>query len=238
MAHMHHVRACVPCAPRVYPRCARTSGLRSVCPRCARLRARTVCTVCLCSLSSTCACSSPCLLRVPMLCVLELCAFVLDVWCCTGALVQRSPRSCGLSLADVVDIAGVRRSVLCAGAVHACVVRACASHAPVACTCCACACCACLRCSRLRFPCSRCVHLDHTCCARACCACPRCVHLRAGCGACIPYMSDIRSPLPPPRHQPRCALYPLPPHSLHAHFVIYALMPNHWSHSLDSGSFT
>jgi hypothetical protein len=27
------------------------------------------------------------------------------------------------------------------------------------------------------------------------------------------------------RHQPRCALYPLPPHSLHAHPVMYALMP-------------
>ena len=47
-----------------------------------------------------------------------------------------------------------------------------------------------------------------------------------------------RSPLPSPRHQTRCALYPLPPHSLHAHPVMYALMPNHWSHSLDSGSFT
>ena len=47
-----------------------------------------------------------------------------------------------------------------------------------------------------------------------------------------------RSPLPSPRHQTRCALYPLPPHSLHAHFVMNALMPNHWSHSLDSGSFT
>ena len=44
--------------------------------------------------------------------------------------------------------------------------------------------------------------------------------------------------LPSPRHQPRCALYPLPPHSLPAHFVLNALMSNHWSHSLDSGSFT
>ena len=65
---------------------------------------------------------------------------------------------------------GVHRPVLCAGAVHACVVvivspmlalrvpavhalavhacgmRACALHARVACTCCACPCCACLRC--------------------------------------------------------------------------------------------
>ena len=46
------------------------------------------------------------------------------------------------------------------------------------------------------------------------------------------------SPTTSPRHQTRCALYPLPPHSLHAHPVMYALMPNHWSHSLDSGSFT
>ena len=158
MAHMHHMRACVPCAPRVYPRCARTSGLRSVCPRCARLRARTVCTVCLCSLSSTCACSSPCLLRVPMLCVLELCAFVLDVWCCTGALVQRSPRSCGLrsptsstsrGCAGQCFVLALCMLALCALAppmlplrvpavraiaVHACVARACASHARVACT--------------------------------------------------------------------------------------------------------
>ena len=29
---MHHVRACVPCAPRACPPCARTSGFRSVCP--------------------------------------------------------------------------------------------------------------------------------------------------------------------------------------------------------------
>jgi len=67
--------------------------------------------------------------------------------------------------------AGVHRAVLCAGAVHACVVvlvspmlalrapavhalgvhacgmRACTSHARVACTCCACPCCACLRCA-------------------------------------------------------------------------------------------
>ena len=59
-----------------YHCCARILGLRSVCPRCARLRARTVCTVYSCSLSSTCACSSPCLLRVPMRCVLGLCALV------------------------------------------------------------------------------------------------------------------------------------------------------------------
>ena len=76
MANMHHVRACTPCAPRAYHCCARILGLRSVCPRCARLRARTVCTVYSCSLSSTCACSSPCLLRVPMRCVLGLCALV------------------------------------------------------------------------------------------------------------------------------------------------------------------
>ena len=52
-----------------------------------------------------------------------------------------------------------------------------------------------------------------------------------------------RPPLPSPRHQPRCDLYPLPPHSLHAHFVMYALVPAlsigviHLTrgHSLDSG---
>ena len=37
---------------------------------------------------------------------------------------------------------------------------------------------------------------------------------------------------------PGALLLPLPPHPLHAHFVMNALMPNHWSHSLDSGSFT
>ena len=119
------------------------------------------------SLSSTCACSSPCLLRVPMRCVLELCTLVLGVWCTCAAFAQivRHP------LVNVVDIAGVHRPVLCAGAVHACVVvlvspmlalrvpavhalavhacgmRACASHARVACTCCACPCCACLCCA-------------------------------------------------------------------------------------------
>ena len=33
MASMHHARACAPCAPRAYPRRARASGIRSVCPR-------------------------------------------------------------------------------------------------------------------------------------------------------------------------------------------------------------
>jgi len=39
---MRQVRARVPCAPRACPCCARSSGHRSVCPRCARLRARAV----------------------------------------------------------------------------------------------------------------------------------------------------------------------------------------------------
>ena len=121
------------------------------------------------SLSLTGACSSPCLLRVPMRCVLELCTLVLGVWCTCAAFAQivRHP------LVNVVDIAGVHRLVLCAGAVHAgvvvlvspmlalrvpavhalavhaCGMRACASHARVACTCCACPCCACPRCARL-----------------------------------------------------------------------------------------
>ena len=157
----------VACAPRACPRCARSSDHRSVCLCRARLRARTVCTVYSCSLSSICARSSPCLLRVPMRCVLELCTLVLGVWCTCAAFAQivRHP------LVIIVDIAGVHRPVLCAGAVHACVVvlvspmlalrvpavhtlavhacvmRACTSHARVACTCCACPCCACLRCA-------------------------------------------------------------------------------------------
>ena len=62
--------------------------------RCARLCARAVCAVCSCGLSSVCACSGPCLLHVPVLCVLGLCAFVLVVWCACIAfvyLVRPSP---------------------------------------------------------------------------------------------------------------------------------------------------
>ena len=140
MTNMHQMRARVPCVPRACPRCARSSGHRSGCPRCARLCARAVCTVCSCSLSSTChgwrqtsctpfahilcdpACPHPvsacamcwryacsrcarlcfprsrcvCLLRVPLLCVPVLCAFVLGVWCACAAfayIVRRSSAS-------------------------------------------------------------------------------------------------------------------------------------------------
>jgi len=105
-------------------------------------------------------------MRVPLRCVLELCTLVLGVWgtCAAFAQIVRHP------LVNVVDIAGVHRPVLCAGAVHAyvvvlvspmlalrvpavhalavhaCGMCACASHARAACTCCACPCCACLRC--------------------------------------------------------------------------------------------
>ena len=127
--------------------------------RSAHARAPAVCAVCSCGLSSAGACSGPCLLRVPVLCVLGPCTFVLVVWCACVALVYKVRPS----PVNVVDITGVRRPVLCAGAVHDCVVRACASHDRVACTCCACACSACLRCARLRFPCSRCVHLLCSC---------------------------------------------------------------------------
>eukprot|EP00802_Teleaulax_amphioxeia_P024268 Tamp_24947.p4 GENE.Tamp_24947~~Tamp_24947.p4 ORF type:complete len:110 (+),score=11.79 Tamp_24947:408-737(+) len=53
-----------------------------------------------------------------MWCVLELCAFVLGVWCTCAAFSQivRHP------LVNVFDIAWVRRPVLCSGAVHVCVV--------------------------------------------------------------------------------------------------------------------
>jgi len=65
-----------------------------------------------------------------MQCVLELCAFVLVVWCTCAAFAQivRHP------LVNVVDIAGVRRPVLCAALCM-------------------------LALSRLRLPCSRCVYL-------------------------------------------------------------------------------
>ena len=46
----------------------------------------------------------------------------------------------------------------------------------------------------------------------------------------IPFITFTQAP---GKHTP--APYPLPLHSLHAHFVMNALMPNHWSHSLDSG---
>ena len=106
------------------------TGHRAACPRCARLRARAVCTVCSCSLSSTChgwstsrlptscatrlspSCARPrcvlalcircarlrsklrspcsrcvCLLRVPLLCVPVLWAFVLGGWCACAVFV-------------------------------------------------------------------------------------------------------------------------------------------------------
>ena len=59
---------------------------------------------CSCGLSSVCACSGPCLLHVPVLCVLGLCAFVLVVWCACIAfvyIVRPSP-------VNVVDITAVR----------------------------------------------------------------------------------------------------------------------------------
>ena len=101
---------------RAWPR----GAARRVCAGIAKL-VRTL------GVSSTCACSSPCLLRVPMRCVLELCILVLGVWCTCAAFAQivRHP------LVNVVDIAGVRRPVLCACAVQACVVRASASHARI-----------------------------------------------------------------------------------------------------------
>jgi len=68
---------------------------------------------------------SLCVPRAAHACVPELCACVLGVWCSEFAWMP--------SLVNVVDIAGVRRPVLCSGAVHAC--------------------------ARLRSPCSRCVHL-------------------------------------------------------------------------------
>ena len=160
MASMRPLRA--PCVPSL---CAHFGSLLCVpalrtpgCPYCVH-GALVQFVVDMCVLEPMpCACSSPCLLRVPMRCVLELCTLVLGVWCTCAALAQivRHP------LVNVVDIAGVHRPVLCAGAVHACVVvlvfpmlalrvpavhalavhacgmRACASHARVACTCCSC----------------------------------------------------------------------------------------------------
>jgi len=83
-----------------------------------------------CSLSSTCACSSPCPLRAPMRCVLELCAFVLGVWCTCAVFA----RSCGIRSSTSSTSRG------CAGP---CFVLALCMLAS----------------SRLRLPCSRCVYL-------------------------------------------------------------------------------
>ena len=67
------------------------------------------------SLSSTGACSSPCLLRVPMWCGLELCTLVLGVWCTCAAFAQIVRRP----LVNVVDIAG--RSFTSCGARRPCI---------------------------------------------------------------------------------------------------------------------
>ena len=178
----------------------------------------------------------PCLLCVPVLCVLGLCAFVLGVWCACVAfvyIVRPSP-------VNVVDIMGVRRPVLCAGAVHDCVVRACASHDRVACTCCACACSACLRCARLRFPCSRCVQLlcvpllcVSALCARAgrvVCLCSACLH-RATLADTTPLADpgDLTCPLPFPHSQSHRIAFVMHCSPLFAPFLACVVRPNRYA---------
>ena len=104
---------------RAWPR----GAARRVCAGIAKL-VRTL------GVSSTCACSSPCLLRVPMRCVLELCILVLGVWCTCAAFAQIVRHS----LVIIADISGVPRPVLCAGAVHA-VLELCPLVLGVWCTC-------------------------------------------------------------------------------------------------------
>ena len=53
-----------------------------------------------------------------MRCVLELCILVLGVWCTCAAFAQIVRHPLGI----IVDISGVHRPVLCAGAVHTYVV--------------------------------------------------------------------------------------------------------------------
>jgi len=101
-------------------------------------------------------------------CPCGMCASCAPSWWACGALVQRSTRSYDIRSSTSSISRGC--TVLCAGAVNACVVVfvspmlalrvpavhalamhacgmcACASNARVACTCCACPCCACLRC--------------------------------------------------------------------------------------------
>jgi len=120
----HAPCACAPCAPPAYPRCALcVPALRTpACPYCVH-------GVLVCSLSSTCACSHACC-ACPC-CACSSCAP--SCWAC-GALVQRSPRSCG-----------IRSSTSSTS-------RGCASPCFVLAPCM-------LALSRLRLPCSRCVHL-------------------------------------------------------------------------------
>ena len=133
--------------------------------RCARLCARAVCAVCSCGLSSAGACSGPCLLRVPVLCVLGPCTFVLVVWCACVAFVH-IVRPSPVNVVDITGCAGpcfvlalcmlafcaleppmpaLRVPAVRTPALRAFVLRACASYARIACTCCACSCCACPR---------------------------------------------------------------------------------------------
>ena len=83
--------------------------------RCARLCARAVCAVCSCGLSSVCACSGPCLLHVPVLCVLGLCAFVLVVWCaCIAFVYLVRPSPVNVTVLCVLGLcAQPRRDVTC-----------------------------------------------------------------------------------------------------------------------------
>jgi len=119
-------------------------------------RARIACACC------ACPCCAYSVLCVPLLCIPVLRAFVLGVWCSIrldrAHFARPSRQHCG----------GAPARALCwrCACLRCC---ACVSHARVACTRYVCACCACLRfCAlafpmlalwRLRFPCSRCVHL-------------------------------------------------------------------------------
>jgi len=140
-------------------------------------------------------------MRVPMRCVLELCALVLGVWCTCAAFAQIVRRP----LVNVVDIAGRALCWRCA-----CLrCRTCVPHARVACTCCPCAWCARLRYARLRFPCSRCVHL--LClpllCVPALCAFVRCVVCL--CSAHI-HRVELADPASPSTMMTCHDLYPFP----------------------------
>ena len=157
--------------------------------------------MCSCSLSSTCACSRPCLLLVPMLCVPVLRVFVLGVCPAFVYIVRPSP-------VNVVDITGVRRPVLRAGVVHACVLCACASHARVACTCCACVLCMLSLCAlalpmlALRAP-----------AVRALVVRVRAGRLRAGCGVLVQHsLTSCGARRRHRHHIPRRPDMPLPIH--------------------------
>ena len=158
--------------------CVHASPARPVCTRAVRalrvfalcVSAAHACVPVLCARCTCAVCRRHVRARAHACCACPcgMCASCAPSWWACGALVQRSTRSYDIRSSTSSISRGC--TVLCAGAVNACVVVfvspmlalrvpavhalavhacgmcACASNARVACTCCACPCCACLRC--------------------------------------------------------------------------------------------